>query len=130
VNYTAQLKAEGNLLRRSEPKGKAPRKRIRKVSKRRERQNREYTVRRKAFLEAHPFCQVWLKRMGFTEQEAFAYSGHFNSLHCPRSEEVHHANKRTGDRLNDERYWVAASSAEHRWIHAHPSEARKLGLLL
>lgn len=49
------------------PSGPKPRKplrrsvRVKKVSKKRGRANREYTVRRKRFLEAHPLCMAHAK---------------------------------------------------------------------
>ena len=42
--------------------------------------------------------------------------------------QVHHAKGRRGALLMDERYWVAVSAPGHQWVHAHPLEARELGL--
>jgi len=44
--------------------------------------------------------------------------------------QVHHAKGRMGNLLMDERYWIPVSAAGHRWVHAHPLEARELGLTL
>lgn len=43
--------------------------------------------------------------------------------------EVHHTRGRAGALLTDERFWVAVSKQGHRWIHAHPAEARRRGWL-
>jgi hypothetical protein len=83
--------------------------RLRPVSAKRSAQLREYAKRRKAFLELHPDCPV------------------FAGL---RTTEIHHMNHREGDRLNDERYWLAVSRAGHRAIHAFPAEARAKGWLV
>lgn len=83
--------------------------RIRAISSKRAAQLREYAKRRKAFLEAHPYCAVFVGL---------------------RATEVHHINHREGDRLNDERFWLAVSAAGHRAIHAFPAEARAKGWLL
>lgn len=82
---------------------------LRPVSRKRSAQLREYAKRRKAFLAAHPFCAVFVGL---------------------RATEIHHMNHREGDRLNDERYWLAVSEAGHRAIHAFPKEARAKGWLL
>lgn len=121
MNYTAQLKAEGNLLRRPEPKGKAPRKRIRKVSAKRAKDMRVYSVRRVEFLEKHMLCEMpWgVRRDGNAGL-------HFSET---RSCDVHHRFKR-GKFYLDESTWMAVCRPCHDWIHAHPSEARTLGLLL
>lgn len=43
--------------------------------------------------------------------------------------EVHHTRGRAGGLLLDEQFWMAVSKAGHRWIHAHPAEARRRGWL-
>ena len=95
--------------------------RVRKVSKKRARENRIYTVRRRAFLEAHPFCQA---------HEAIA------SFLCwpigigvPRSEEIHHTKKPKQTYFLDESTWLAVSKWSHRWIEDNKGIARNLGLL-
>ena len=126
-------------LKRGEKRPKQ-KKRIRPMSKKRERENREYLKRRKAFLLAHPFCQIWLRRNGYTEADAFEHDGLIpidwdngagvvghNSV--PHSEEIHHAWGRIGKNFLDESTWVACSRQEHTWLHSHPKEARQLGLL-
>lgn len=54
---------------------------------------------------------------------------------CPvnsksRTTEVHHMNGRTNKRLLDQSFWLAVSSDGHKWIHAHPKEAREKGWLI
>lgn len=41
----------------------------------------------------------------------------------------HHRRGRLGKRLYDRRSFVATCFYHHRWIHDHPKEARKMGLL-
>jgi len=119
VNYTAQLKEEGHLLNRPAPRGKAPRKRIRKVSKKRGAQLKKYAEIRKRLLVAHPYCQVW----------ATLFPNRPLAL-TPRSSELHHVRGRIGDALTDERYLLAVCRESHDYLHAHPSEARRLGFIL
>jgi 4-alpha-glucanotransferase len=87
---------------------KKTRKPMRKVSKKRVQVNREYSVRRKAFLEAHPRCQ---------RCDSF------------RSQDVHHKKGRLGGNLLDQGTWVALCRSCHDWIHAHPKYSRSIGLL-
>ncbi len=81
---------------------------IRRVSSKRSKQLREYTKRRAIFLAANPLCAV------------------YKDL---RSAEVHHVAGRIGEKLNDEKDWLAVSRAGHVWIHNNPRQARELGLL-
>jgi hypothetical protein len=43
--------------------------------------------------------------------------------------EVHHRQGRRGKLLLDQRFWTAACAQCHRYIHNHPTQTRKLGLL-
>jgi len=129
-NLTEQLKRDGNLLTRSKPKGKAPRRRIPRVTKKRAKQNREYAARRKAYLLAHPYCMARDKIMDYLREEndLAAY------MAAPRggiwfSEEVHHTKKPKCKYLNDESTWLAVCSWSHRFIEQNKSVARTLGLL-
>lgn len=81
---------------------------IRRVSSKRAKQLREYSKRRKAFLEANPWCAV--------KAETAAT-------------EIHHVAGRIGEQLLDERDWLPVSRDGHNWIHAHPKEAREAGFL-
>lgn len=131
------------LKRRAAPKSVRPkrllRKRrggVRKVSLKRAKQLEVYRVKRKAFLLAHPYCQIWLKRNGLTEEDRALWGGRFwhkesmTVLCAPRSEEIHHRAGRIGAKLLDEKDWLAASRPEHEWCHRSPREARALGLLV
>ena len=114
-------------------------KRIRPMSKKREREQVIYLKKRKAFLREHPYCQVWLMKEelygegALSEEYAIENGGQFkiNSMpsSCPRSTDVHHSRGRIGKSFLDESTWVACSRQEHTWLHSHPKEARKLGLL-
>lgn len=83
--------------------------RIRKVSTKRARQLKAYSLLRSAFLKVNDRC-------GFPLCEAFAT-------------DIHHKNKRHGDRLNAMEDWLPTCRHHHEYIHANPSEARRLGLL-
>lgn len=139
MNQLEQLKAKGNLLDRPAPRGKTPRKRIPRQSPRRAKQLREYAEIRGELLKAHPWCQIWLKRNGFDENQVESEgcievdwdNGHgvVSRLRVPRSEELHHPAGRIGEKLIDKTNLLCVSRKEHVWLHAHPSEARRLGLL-
>ena len=68
---------------------------------------REYTKRRKLFLDANPMC-VWEN----TE-----------------ADDIHHSRGRIGDLLLDMRYWLPVSRATHDKIHKNPTWAKENGLL-
>ena len=98
-------------LKRGEKRPKQ-KKRIRPMSKKRERENREYLKRRKAFLKAHPSCQAVF------------------SINCSGvSEDVHHSAGRLGGNYLDEKTWIATCRSCHINIHRWPRSARNLGLL-
>lgn len=69
---------------------------IRRVSKKRRKQNAEYSKKRKAYLEAHPTCEVCLAE-GWGPR---------------RSTDIHHTAKR-GVYLNDEGTWLAVCRTCH-----------------
>lgn len=129
-------------MKRSPLKRKTP---LRRVSKKRAKDSRIYLEKRKAFLLAHPICQVWLKENGWAD---FAYPmfGMYAKAEspypnyswliadsedlplAPRSTEVHHTKGR-GKHYLDEKTWLAVSTEGHRKIHQNPSWARKMGFL-
>lgn len=90
-----------------------PRKPIRKVSKKRGGRLRKYSVQRKKFLEEHPACQFCTPLETCTKP----------------SKDVHHKAGRVGWRLLYEADWMAICRPHHDWIHQHPGQARKLGML-
>ena len=101
-------------LNRSQPTPKK-RKRIPAMSEKRKKDAAIYSKKRKAFLEAHPLCQAtWLIWP--------------NRPTRPIATEVHHV-KRRGKHYLDESSWLAVGREAHVFIHSHPTEARRLGLL-
>lgn len=104
---------------------------IKRVSDKRRREIRAYSLLREAFLVAHPYCGIWLKRHGFTEADIV--DGHVEIVGAlwpvPWATDIHHKAKRGVNYLNVDT-WIAASRSEHAWVHDHPGEARKLGLLV
>lgn len=87
------------------------RKAMRKVSKKRAKENREYSKRRVVFLREHPFCQV-------REEPC-----------TDIATEIHHRDGREGSLLNLEREWFAVCRKCHEHIHQHPGIARANGFL-
>jgi len=83
---------------------------LRKVSKKRAAQNREYSRVRAKFLEDNPFCE--------------AHDGYGLST------QIHHMNHREGIRLLDRKYFLAVCDECHRKIHNNPLWAREHGLLI
>jgi hypothetical protein len=100
------------------PKGKAKRKRIPATSTKRAKQLAIYRKKRAAYLFFHPYCEAW------------AIIWPSLAKHNPRSTEIHHCGGRIGEKLNDESLWLAVGRDAHNWIHAHPKEARAIGLLV
>ena len=84
---------------------------IPKISKKREKESREYTIKRLKFL-AQP-----------------------ENMKCPitgeRATEIHHtySGANRSRFYLDETTWIAVSRKGHLWIHANPVEARKLNYL-
>lgn len=88
-----------------------PRAGLKRVSSKRAKENRIYTERRKAFLIAHPFCQI---RMGDCTDLAM---------------DIHHAAGRAGSFLLNERWWFSTCRNCHDWCHQHSNTARELGFI-
>lgn len=81
-----------------------------------------YNAIKKLYLERHPFCETcWLINRG-TPGVKFGDC-------CNLSSETHHRRGKLGWLLIDTRHWLPVCNPCHRWIHDHPEEARKLGLL-
>ena len=98
-------------MKRSPLKRKAPLKRggrLRPVSKKRAKQNKEYSQARMEYLSANSMCEVCGKKAG----------------------QIHHKRGRFGDRLNKKEYFMAVCMACHNWIHNNPLEAYAKGYLL
>ena len=111
-------------------------------------EDREYTKRRRAYLEAHPLCQATIFEFGLDEAdvvdayrqlvsrcaiegyavESYTYGG--RRLHIPIASEIHHRNKSNGPRRNDERFWLSVCREMHDRIETNLAWARGRGLLL
>lgn len=83
---------------------------IRKVSKKRAVENREYLKLRAKFLAENPRCAVYPELM---------------------ATDVHHmaSGKDRAKHYLDVDTWMSVSRAAHNWIHENPREARQLGYL-
>lgn len=123
------------LKRGTKPLKRTP---LRKVSKKRAKEGRIYSEKRKAFLEAHPICQVWVAMRGIKEIPPLIYviEGRVycaeDMIHngAPTSCDIHHKAKRTGSNYLDESTWLAVSREMHEKIHQNPSWARAQGYLV
>lgn len=84
-----------------------PRKRINRVSVRRAKEEREYSKKRKQFLQRpeNMICPVTGKR----------------------TNEIHHKKGRVGDLFLDENYWLAVHSEGHEKIENNPEWAKEMG---
>lgn len=99
------MKRTGFLKRSTKP---LRRTRLRRVSKRQASRIRQYTVSRKAYMDAHPICEV---------------------EDCGRpSTECHHKKGR-GSKTADPSHFMAVCADHHRIIHGMPSWARENGYL-
>lgn len=80
---------------------------MRKVSKKRAEQNKEYTKTRLQFISENELCE-----------------------RCGKpADEIHHKAGRNGERLNDVKGFMSVCRGCHQWIHAHPKESREAGWL-
>lgn len=108
---------------------------LRRVSKKRAKQNREYSKLRKEWLELHPYCQATIKLYGLDEEEVIKWGGlvlatlNRHEIVVPRATEIHHMAKRYGSRLNDTTKWLAVCREMHDRIELNKSWARENGLL-
>ena len=85
---------------------------IKPLSDKRAKRNREYLKLRKSFLETFPECQA--KLSGCTHEAT----------------QVHHKCGRIESLLNDTTYWLAVCHSCHTWIELNPVKAKELGLSL
>lgn len=102
---TIQMLGEG-LLYEAHKLKRCP---IRKVSKKRAKQLREYSKLRKEFLAKHPHCEI------------------FENDCTRKATEIHHMNKREGERLLDTAWWLPACRSCHQFITDRPACARASG---
>lgn len=87
---------------------------LRRVSKKKAKDNRLYTQLRKTFLGLNPYCQANLP-------PETVFCTHYAT-------ECHHVFKR-GKYLNVTSTWLALCRNCHQWITDHPGQARTLNLL-
>lgn len=97
------IKANKSLPRPSQ-------KRIAPRSKKRIKEEKEYSDKRKPFLINHPLCQA-----------------HLPGICTQHSADVHHMAGRIGSLYLDEEHWLAVCRSCHMWIETHPREAREMG---
>lgn len=98
----------GEVCRR--PKQRKVRKPVRKVSKKRVKENKKYSTLRKQFLEDHPVCEARLE--GCTGV----------------ADQVHHKAGRVVDKFLDVSTWLPVCANCHHWIELHPEESKELNL--
>jgi hypothetical protein len=84
---------------------------ISRVSDKRAKQERAYTVLNKVYLENNPTCV-----------------GKIPGICTIKATEVHHASGRVEEKLNDIRDFRALCHACHVWVELHPIEAKELNL--
>lgn len=84
---------------KSEPKVKDKAKPIKKLSVKREKQNKEYLILRKVYLEKFPKCEIQLPCCTF------------------KAVEIHHENGRIGSLLTDVSNFLSTCRACHNFIH-------------
>ena len=99
-------KASGSLNKSRPLKANKP---IRRVSARRAKENKTYTVVRKQYIIEHPKCEV--------------------CLHAPACD-IHHRRGRWKSRLNDTEWWLAICRPCHDRNHGNPAWAYEKGLLI
>lgn len=104
LKYRQKHIAQGRL---KQPK---KRKKIPKVSRKREAENEAYRKLRVEFLKKNPRCQCG--RNGCTR----------------KSTDVHHTAGRGGKNFLDVGTWRALNRTCHRWVEENPNEAKSLNL--
>lgn len=118
------------VVRRIGPK-KAKIYRIRKVSTKRAKINKEYAALRNRFLTDYPYCQFYLRENGVKgwDRPFDSVSFLIERADWPRSEEIHHKRHR-GKYLLDTSTWMAVSRTGHLAIHADPKTSYEKGYML
>jgi len=98
-------------MKRSPLKRKSPLKRsgrLRPISKKRAKQNKQYSIYRNLYLTNHSACEICGKK----------------------ATQIHHKKGRFGERLNDMNYFMSVCHTCHEWIHRNPLEAYAKGYLV
>lgn len=80
---------------------------IPKVSKKRAKQNRDYSKVRFEYLQQHPGCQI--RQEGCTG----------------KANQIHHKKGRIGNLLTNPEYFIATCANCHAWAEKNPKEAKK-----
>jgi len=104
---------------------------LRRVSKRRAEETKEYMKLRKQFLSDHNLCQIWMQLHGLSE-DSFLDRLSAVSNGCPVATEIHHraaGKNRKASYLRTDT-WYAVSAEMHRYIHDNPKLAYERGWLL
>lgn len=124
------------LKRSTTPLKRTP---IRRISKKRAKQVRQYSKERAEYLAANPICEVWLKENGWVKTAPMTYrmetaefvnvasAEAMLAIGAPASDQVHHRAKRRGAMLNDKRFFLAVCDENHKRIEANLSWARAKG---
>lgn len=108
---------------RRKPAGPKPKKRLPRVSKRRQRMTPAYTAAKRMHLREFPFCQIGpiIRAAGF-------------KVRCTgRAIGIHHVKGRLGALLCDRKFFLSSCWGEchPQWIHeTHKAEAIRLGLII
>ncbi len=95
---------------------------------RRQKVNREYSEKAKAFVAA-AVERGWTCPVVALVKVAFPDLRKYGHRPCNRLNEVHHSRGRLGPLLMDMRFWIPLSKFGHRWCHEHPAWARANGFL-
>ena len=122
------MKRSGPIKRRT-PLKRGGRLRVR--SKKRQKEETQYNKRVKEWKLENPFCKACIHIFGHVAQPDQWYGDRYpGPVMVPhRTDDCHHMARRHGKLLMDERWWLPVCRWAHDWIHEHPNEARKLGLL-
>ena len=129
-------------MKRSPLKRKTP---LRRQSKLRQSECKEYMRKREAFLSKHNLCQIWLWHDGWSDNgdgtytdietvSAGTYSANelIEVFGAHQSTEVHHkccGKNRKATYLREDT-WMAVSAWGHNFIHKNPKLAYERGWLL
>lgn len=81
-------------------------------SKKRAKEERDYSTVRKEYLEEHPICEVCIR-----ENNPYKYP----------ATEIHHKKGRIGPLLTDSRYFLAVCRDHHEFIENNPKWAKLKG---
>ncbi len=95
--------------------------------------HRQYLQDKAVYLAAHPFCQIHIAIFGLDEALVIERGGKVSAggqWFVPRSTDIHHRNKRDGERLLDQRWWISCCRENHDLVERCKAWARDNGLLL